>query len=81
MGCDFSFLEVSYTILAQASQNDADYMQRSELRVSLTIAALACAVRPTNAVLWIYMVALVVWRHRRNFSHICSIGIDLIVIG
>ncbi|KAL4246066.1 Mannosyltransferase, partial [Abortiporus biennis] len=41
---------------------------RNELQISLQFAAFACAVRPTSAVIWIYIFPLMLWQQRRNIE-------------
>ncbi|GJE90740.1 glycosyltransferase family 22 protein [Phanerochaete sordida] len=54
---------------------------RRSFRVSLSVAAVACAVRPTNAVLWVYMVAFLAWRHRKEPKRILAVAADVALIG
>ncbi|OSD08566.1 glycosyltransferase family 22 protein [Trametes coccinea BRFM310] len=43
---------------------------KNEVRKSLLVAALACAIRPTNAVLWVYMYGWLLWKLRKRSSDI-----------
>ena len=44
------------------------------------VAAVACAVRPTNAVLWVYLVALLVWKHLKDSRALFAMVIDIVMI-
>ncbi|EKM55153.1 glycosyltransferase family 22 protein [Phanerochaete carnosa HHB-10118-sp] len=54
---------------------------KRSFRLSLSIAAVACAVRPTNAVLWVYMVTLLAWECRRDIKDILYLAINVALIG
>ncbi|CAL1705145.1 unnamed protein product [Somion occarium] len=54
---------------------------RNDLRKSLVFAALTCAVRPTNAVIWVYMMGLLLWRLRFDRKRLASIIMDVLFIG
>ena len=54
---------------------------RADLRKSLSIAALACAIRSTNAVIWVFMMASLLWQLRRQARQIASVLLDVLVIG
>ncbi|KAJ7087817.1 glycosyltransferase family 22 protein [Mycena epipterygia] len=52
-------------------------IDRSKVRMTLGFAALACAVRPTNAIIWIYLVGYLLWQVRssRSFFAIIQDGV------
>ncbi|KAG7448062.1 glycosyltransferase family 22 protein [Guyanagaster necrorhizus] len=54
---------------------------RSKIRKSLAFAALACAIRPTNAVIWIYLFSNLVWALRGYRRTLLFLLCDTIVIG
>ncbi|KZT26559.1 glycosyltransferase family 22 protein [Neolentinus lepideus HHB14362 ss-1] len=54
---------------------------RAAIRTSFTFAALACAVRPTNAILWVYISAVLVLRLCKNLRQLIAVVLDLVVIG
>ncbi|KAH9843180.1 Alg9-like mannosyltransferase family-domain-containing protein [Rhodofomes roseus] len=55
--------------------------KRQDIRRFLATAALACAVRPTNAVIWVYMSGLLLWRLRRQPRHLASLLLNVAVVG
>ncbi|SJL00694.1 uncharacterized protein ARMOST_04007 [Armillaria ostoyae] len=54
---------------------------RSKIRKSLAFAALACAIRPTNAVIWIYLFSNLVWALRGYRRTLLFLLCDAIAIG
>ncbi|TFK92281.1 glycosyltransferase family 22 protein [Polyporus arcularius HHB13444] len=48
---------------------------------TLVLAAVACAIRPTNAVLWTYMFAWLLWNLRRRPKDIATVLANAIPIG
>lgn len=56
-------------------------MSERTLRKSLIFAALACAIRPTNAVIWIYLFGIVLWRLRSNTVAIYDFIFDATIVG
>ncbi|KAI0707643.1 Alg9-like mannosyltransferase family-domain-containing protein [Earliella scabrosa] len=54
---------------------------RNEVPKALALAALACAVRPTNAVIWTYMFGWLLWRLRRQLHDALFVLLNTIVIG
>ncbi|KAI0086193.1 glycosyltransferase family 22 protein [Irpex rosettiformis] len=48
---------------------------------SLTVAALACAVRPTNVILWVYMLGTTAWRLRRQPKALFVMVIATFLVG
>ncbi|KAJ7940407.1 glycosyltransferase family 22 protein [Mycena leptocephala] len=53
-------------------------IDRSRVRLTLGFAALACAVRPTNAIIWVYLVGYLLWQIRsssRSFAAIIKDGV------
>jgi phosphatidylinositol glycan class B len=51
------------------------------MRICIVFAVLACAIRPTNAIIWIYMFGLLFWRLRSRSSRIFAIVSDCAIIG
>lgn len=49
---------------------------RGQFRASLALAALACAVRPTNVVIWVYMLLLLAYQLRGHFEKLRSVILD-----
>lgn len=76
-------LETSLTTIAlcffpwDASQD----IKMDEIRKMLFFAALACVVRPTNALLWVYMMSALLWRLRRHPNHLTSVIVYAFAIG
>ena len=54
---------------------------RTDLRKCLCAAALACAVRPTNAVLWIYLMMTLLWQLRSIGREYLAVLRDVLVVG
>ncbi|KAF8136435.1 glycosyltransferase family 22 protein [Boletus edulis] len=52
-----------------------------KLRRSTVFAGIACANRPTNAVIWLYMFSVLFWRLRGNAMHLAYILRDTVCIG
>ncbi|KIL00916.1 glycosyltransferase family 22 protein [Paxillus rubicundulus Ve08.2h10] len=52
-----------------------------KLRRCIVFAALTCAVRPTNAIIWVYMFALLFWRLRTNTKLLVRTLLDCAIIG
>ncbi|KAK7037923.1 mannosyltransferase [Favolaschia claudopus] len=53
-------------------------IDRSRVRLALVFAALACAIRTTNAIIWSYLFTILLWRvrsDRRSFTAIIQDGI------
>ncbi|KAF8844880.1 hypothetical protein BDN67DRAFT_942333 [Paxillus ammoniavirescens] len=55
--------------------------RRQKLRRCIIFAALTCAVRPTNAIIWVYMFALLFWRLRTNAKLLVRTMRDCAIIG
>ncbi|KAI0372949.1 glycosyltransferase family 22 protein [Pilatotrama ljubarskyi] len=53
----------------------------TDLQKALLFAALACAIRPTNAVLWIYMMGWLIWTLRKRPSDALAVIIIASAIG
>ncbi|RPD66390.1 glycosyltransferase family 22 protein [Lentinus tigrinus ALCF2SS1-7] len=51
------------------------------LRMTLVLAALACAIRPTNTVLWAYMFAWLLWKLRQRPGDIAIVLVEVMAIG
>ncbi|KIP12253.1 glycosyltransferase family 22 protein [Phlebiopsis gigantea 11061_1 CR5-6] len=73
-------LETSLTTLA-LSVFPWSNASRKAFRSSLWVAAIACAIRPTNAVIWSYVVTAYLWRLRSNTQLLFYSAVDLCVIG
>ncbi|KAJ7085838.1 glycosyltransferase family 22 protein [Mycena belliarum] len=41
-------------------------IDRSKVRKAICYAALACAIRPTNAIIWVYLIGFLLWRSSRR---------------
>ncbi|KAF9500533.1 glycosyltransferase family 22 protein [Pleurotus eryngii] len=54
---------------------------RKALRKSLAFAALACAVRPTNTVIWVFLYGNLVWQLRTRHSALGAFLADVASIG
>ncbi|OAX42002.1 glycosyltransferase family 22 protein [Rhizopogon vinicolor AM-OR11-026] len=54
---------------------------RTRMRMCIMFAALACAIRPTNAIIWVYMFGLLLKRLRFRSSQIFTIARDCVIIG
>ena len=54
---------------------------RKNLRRCLMFAALACAVRPTNAIIWSFLIPVVAWRLRSRKNLLLEMGIDVFWVG
>jgi len=76
-------LETSLTTLALSTYpwNVQFPSWRNDYRKSLIIAAMACAVRPTNAIIWVYMILTTGWQFRRQPREILLLAIDTLVVG
>ena len=70
---EYEWLDNSDTLLTERSRQD--------IRRFLATAALACAVRPTNAVLWVYMAALLLWRLRQQPRHLVVLLLHAAAVG
>ena len=76
-------LETSLTTIA-LSYFPWDIQQahwRTDLRKSLFVAAVACAVRSTNAVIWVYLMATILWRLRSRTKDAILVILDTATIG
>ncbi|KAF7323124.1 Mannosyltransferase [Mycena chlorophos] len=51
-------------------------LDRSQLKQTLWFAALACAIRPTNAVIWVYLVVYLLWQSRTSTKTLVAIVTD-----
>ncbi|KAI0780644.1 glycosyltransferase family 22 protein [Trametes elegans] len=54
---------------------------REETRKALLFAALACTIRPTNAVLWIFMFAWLLWTLRKRTGDVIFVAATAFAIG
>ncbi|KIL69962.1 glycosyltransferase family 22 protein [Amanita muscaria Koide BX008] len=57
------------------------YFKRSNIRITLIFSALACMIRPTNGVIWIYLFSKLLWIVRRSKSLFKFILQDAFAIG
>ncbi|CDO73566.1 Glycosyltransferase Family 22 protein [Trametes cinnabarina] len=48
---------------------------RHDVRKALLVAGLACAIRPTNAVLWVYMFGWLLWSFRERLSDVAYLTV------
>lgn len=55
--------------------------RRHKLRRSTILAGIACAIRPTNAIIWIYMFSILLWHVRGNAKLSLYILRDTVCIG
>ncbi|KAJ6630591.1 glycosyltransferase family 22 protein [Mycena sp. CBHHK59/15] len=55
-------------------------IDRSRVRKTLGFAALACAIRPTNAVIWVYLIGLLFWTMRLSRRSLLAVIQDGIAI-
>ncbi|KAI0691035.1 glycosyltransferase family 22 protein [Cytidiella melzeri] len=54
---------------------------RKDYVKALVVAALACAVRPTNAIIWVYMLATSAWQFRHQVKVLVSMAFDTALVG
>ncbi|OCH87404.1 glycosyltransferase family 22 protein [Obba rivulosa] len=54
--------------------------RRNDMRKLLLFSALGCAVRPTNAIIWAFILSVLFWRFRRQPRHLLSLTVDISVI-
>ncbi|KAJ6597114.1 glycosyltransferase family 22 protein [Mycena vulgaris] len=80
-------LETSLTTIALAyypwALSPKVAIDRSQVRKTLVFAALACAIRPTNAIIWVYLVGYLLWQlrsSRRSFIIAVQDGILISVV-
>ncbi|PFH54143.1 glycosyltransferase family 22 protein [Amanita thiersii Skay4041] len=57
------------------------YFKRSDIQMTLTFSALACMVRPTNAVIWIFLFSKLLWALRSSKRLFTFVIQDMISIG
>ncbi|CCM00013.1 uncharacterized protein FIBRA_02039 [Fibroporia radiculosa] len=77
-------LETSLTVIALSYfpwHHDENAFKRQEIRRMLIFAALACVIRPTNAIIWVYMFAALLWRLPRKPTYLASVLVDTVCIG
>ncbi|KAF7338111.1 Mannosyltransferase [Mycena venus] len=55
-------------------------IDRPRVRLSLVFAALACAVRPTNAIIWIYLFGYLLWQLRSSRRSVAGIIQDGVIV-
>ncbi|KAH7889562.1 glycosyltransferase family 22 protein [Phlebopus sp. FC_14] len=74
-----------WAILTMPPSRPRLYVLRSALpspsRIFVTFAVLACAVRPTSAIIWIYMFSILFWRLRTHVRLMTIVLRDCAVIG
>ncbi|EPQ57997.1 glycosyltransferase family 22 protein [Gloeophyllum trabeum ATCC 11539] len=54
---------------------------RRGIRKAFVFAALACSIRATNAVIWVYMLAVLIWRLRTQIWLVLIVVLDVVGIG
>ena len=54
---------------------------RNELPITLLYAAVACAVRPTNAIIWVYTFVWLLWKLRDRPQDIFFVLINALFTG
>ncbi|KAL6305282.1 glycosyltransferase family 22 protein [Sparassis latifolia] len=76
-------LETSLTVVALSyfPWDAAASFRRRDVRKVFMFAALACAVRPTSAVIWAYMFATLILRVRLQPRYVYSLLVDVLAIG
>ncbi|KAJ3801502.1 glycosyltransferase family 22 protein [Lentinula aff. detonsa] len=77
-------LETSLTTIALAFYplSDSSTPQiRSDIKTMLIFAAMACSVRITNAVIWAFLIPILLWRMRSNVQLLILTLFDITVIG
>ncbi|KAJ6525673.1 glycosyltransferase family 22 protein [Mycena capillaripes] len=77
-------LETSLTTIALSyypwTSGSGIAMDRSRVRLTLGFAALACAVRPTNAIIWTYLFGYLLWQVRSSTPSFAAIIQDGVII-
>ncbi|TPX62035.1 hypothetical protein SpCBS45565_g07106 [Spizellomyces sp. 'palustris'] len=63
-----------------ASEGNFNNIHRKHFRVSLAVASLACIVRPTNAIIWLYLGVNLVWKNTRMWKKIALDALTLVVL-
>ncbi|KAF8920996.1 glycosyltransferase family 22 protein [Mucidula mucida] len=53
----------------------------SDIRKCLTFAALACIIRPTSTVIWVFLFANLLWSSRAHRGFVLSLVMNAVVIG
>lgn len=51
------------------------------MRKTLMLAALSCAIRPTNAVIWVYLFVNILWALRSSGRTMLALLSDALIIG
>ncbi|EIN07166.1 glycosyltransferase family 22 protein [Punctularia strigosozonata HHB-11173 SS5] len=75
-------LETSLTTLALASYPwRPSTFSSARMRMCLSVAALTCAVRPTNAILWVPMFAKLAWQARLSGKKLLDVLSNALLIG
>ncbi|KAL5635812.1 hypothetical protein ACGC1H_004568 [Rhizoctonia solani] len=54
---------------------------RSRTRVSLSLAALSCIIRPTAAIIWAFLAFKLLWRASSSWGHISNLTADGCLVG
>ncbi|KAJ7724487.1 glycosyltransferase family 22 protein [Mycena maculata] len=55
-------------------------VDRSKVRLTLGLAAFACAIRPTNAIIWVYLIGYLLWQARSSRTAIIQDGAIISII-
>ncbi|KAJ7063457.1 glycosyltransferase family 22 protein [Mycena amicta] len=74
-------IALSYYPVAQRPKYLFLDCHRPQLRKTLLFAAFACAIRPTNAVIWVYLVAYLLWQLRASRMSCFVVVRDGVLIG
>lgn len=51
------------------------------MRITLIFAALACMIRPTNAIIWVYLFGNVFWALRSHRRTVSAVLYEAVIIG
>ncbi|KAI0082831.1 hypothetical protein K474DRAFT_1715428 [Panus rudis PR-1116 ss-1] len=76
-------LETTVTIIALSNYpwDTSTLIWRNDLRKFLFFAGLACAIRVTSAVVWVFLFFLLLWRMRTNQTKIVAAITDAVSLG
>lgn len=50
------------------------------MKQCLVFAAAACSIRPTNVIIWVYMISVLLWRLRSRNALVLSLVFDGITV-
>ncbi|KAF8590085.1 glycosyltransferase family 22 protein [Ramaria rubella] len=74
-------LETSLTTLALSDWPFSTVNSSQQLIKPIIVAALACMIRPTNAIIWSFLVLELSWRIRHDLGHVWRVWIQLFAVG